>query len=173
MLFLWLLSGKRGSNSRPTAWKAVALPTELFPQYVKNVGRGGFEPPKAKANRFTVCPIWPLWNPPRQNDTKKELIQRYTQINRFSKTCNKSWKWHPKRVKKVTLFWGWGSFGAFGGAFGGTFGPIACFCFKNYAHMYRKDPKCIRSYINKHENTMNLRNNLCWPGGLREALSIT
>ena len=28
------------------------------------VGRGGFEPPKAYANRFTVCPIWPLWNLP-------------------------------------------------------------------------------------------------------------
>ena len=25
-------SGRRGSNSRPTAWKAVALPTELLPQ---------------------------------------------------------------------------------------------------------------------------------------------
>ena len=24
-------SGKRGSNSRPTAWEAVALPTELLP----------------------------------------------------------------------------------------------------------------------------------------------
>src|SRR5688500_6265507 len=24
-------SGRRGSNSRPTAWKAVALPTELLP----------------------------------------------------------------------------------------------------------------------------------------------
>ena len=21
----------------------------------------GFEPPKARASRFTVCPIWPLW----------------------------------------------------------------------------------------------------------------
>ena len=27
-----LLSGKRGSNSRPSAWKADALPTELLPQ---------------------------------------------------------------------------------------------------------------------------------------------
>src|SRR5262245_6484239 len=37
------------------------------------VGRGGFEPPKAYASRFTVCPLWPLgylpepagmrWNP--------------------------------------------------------------------------------------------------------------
>ena len=25
-------SGRRGSNPRPTAWKAVALPTELRPQ---------------------------------------------------------------------------------------------------------------------------------------------
>ena len=25
------MSGRRGSNPRPTAWKAVALPTELLP----------------------------------------------------------------------------------------------------------------------------------------------
>ena len=29
-----------------------------------SVGTDGFEPPKAKASRFTVCPIWPLWNMP-------------------------------------------------------------------------------------------------------------
>ena len=30
----WLTeSGRRGSNSRPSAWKADALPTELLPQY--------------------------------------------------------------------------------------------------------------------------------------------
>ena len=28
------LSGRRGSNSRPTAWKAVALPTELLPHLI-------------------------------------------------------------------------------------------------------------------------------------------
>ena len=27
-------SGRRGSNPRPTAWKAVALPTELLPHYI-------------------------------------------------------------------------------------------------------------------------------------------
>ena len=27
---------------------------------VKMVARGGFEPPKAFASRFTVCPLWPL-----------------------------------------------------------------------------------------------------------------
>ena len=28
------------------------------------VGADGFEPPKVKTSRFTVCPIWPLWNTP-------------------------------------------------------------------------------------------------------------
>ena len=28
------------------------------------VGEDGFEPPKSKDSRFTVCPIWPLWNSP-------------------------------------------------------------------------------------------------------------
>ena len=26
-----------------------------------SVGRVGFEPTKPRSNRFTVCPIWPLW----------------------------------------------------------------------------------------------------------------
>ena len=50
-------SGKRGSNSRPSAWKADALPTELRPHFFaekmrkylillqKFVGGGGLEPP--------------------------------------------------------------------------------------------------------------------------------
>ncbi len=40
-------SGKRDSNPRPTAWKAVALPTELFPRKlsgIQMVGAKGFEP---------------------------------------------------------------------------------------------------------------------------------
>src|SRR5690554_3583682 len=65
-----LMSGRRDSNSRPSAWKADALPTELIPlltltyakAFQKNrVGRAGFEPAKSKDNRFTVCPSWPLW----------------------------------------------------------------------------------------------------------------
>ena len=60
-------SGRRGSNPRPSAWKANALSTELLPQrpktfqVSKSVGKDGFEPPKSKDSRFTVCPIWPLW----------------------------------------------------------------------------------------------------------------
>src|SRR5204863_5778609 len=37
-------------------WRSTA---ELFPPG-SVVGRGGFEPPKAYASRFTVCPLWPL-----------------------------------------------------------------------------------------------------------------
>jgi len=51
-------------------WRSTA---ELFPPVLparsmsinrnagpQVVGRGGFEPPKAFASRFTVCPLWPL-----------------------------------------------------------------------------------------------------------------
>ena len=37
---IWLIwlnqSGRRGSNSPPIAWKAIALPNELLPQYIEN-----------------------------------------------------------------------------------------------------------------------------------------
>ena len=47
-----LLSGRRGSNPLPKAWKAFALPNELLPQLV---GEGGLEPPNSSEDRFTVC----------------------------------------------------------------------------------------------------------------------
>ncbi len=57
LMNIW--SGKRGSNPRHSAWKADALPTELFPPVNglarKVVERGGFEPPNPFGNRFTVC----------------------------------------------------------------------------------------------------------------------
>ena len=58
------VSGKRGSNPPPTAWKAVALPNELLPQRLKKSGRGRIRTSEGLASRFTVCPIWPLWNSP-------------------------------------------------------------------------------------------------------------
>ena len=75
------LSGKRGSNPRPPAWKASALSTELFPRINHDfrdgyffVGADGFEPPKVKTSRFTVCPIWPLWNTPNTYYFKVQLF---------------------------------------------------------------------------------------------------
>jgi hypothetical protein len=35
------------------------------------VGRAGFEPTKAYASRFTVCPSWPLWYLPKKNYLKE------------------------------------------------------------------------------------------------------
>ena len=37
------------------------------------VGADGFEPPKSKDSRFTVCPIWPLWKTP----IAQMRVQRY------------------------------------------------------------------------------------------------
>src|SRR5215813_2311775 len=54
-------SGKRDSNPRPRAWKARALPTELFPQN-KNGGEGRIRTFEGIAGRFTVCSLWPLGN---------------------------------------------------------------------------------------------------------------
>ena len=75
------LSGRRGSNPRPTAWKAVALPTELLPHKINCTytwwgkkdsnlrrhksadlqsapfGRSGISPdsPANTSRRFTLC----------------------------------------------------------------------------------------------------------------------
>src|SRR6185369_13795105 len=49
-------SGKRDSNPRPQAWKACALPTELFPQQ-QVVEREGFEPSKASPADLQSAPF--------------------------------------------------------------------------------------------------------------------
>ncbi len=54
----FLLSGRRDSNSRPSAWKADALPTELLPLIIfisMVVGVDGLEPTIPYGDRFTVC----------------------------------------------------------------------------------------------------------------------
>src|SRR5688572_29836165 len=63
-------------------WRSTA---ELFPPVVLQrslsvtiakvvVGRGGFEPPKAFASRFTVCPLWPLGYLPGYTPDRNPLI---------------------------------------------------------------------------------------------------
>src|SRR5262245_56316745 len=39
------------------------------------VGRGGLEPPKASASRFTVCPLWPLGYLPACSPTFHSLVK--------------------------------------------------------------------------------------------------
>ena len=78
------LSGRRGSNSRPIAWKAIALPTELLPQKywltellaywfcnqttdnsINQFMWGKKDSNlRSRSNGFTVRPIWPLWYSP-------------------------------------------------------------------------------------------------------------
>ena len=41
------------------------LQSEIGSDFSCLVGAGGFEPPKLKSSRFTVCPHWPLGNTPR------------------------------------------------------------------------------------------------------------
>ena len=43
------------------------LQSEIGSDFSCLVGAGGFEPPKLKSSRFTVCPHWPLGNTPRFN----------------------------------------------------------------------------------------------------------
>ena len=45
------------------SWKAVALITSA----VFMVEGGGFEPPKSSDDRFTVCSLWPLGNPSKED----------------------------------------------------------------------------------------------------------
>ena len=81
--WLYVQSGRRGSNPRPTAWKAVALPTELRPLVMINhhgnqlshrplhlssvVGGAGFEPTKAEPTDLQSAPFDRFGIPPDQN----------------------------------------------------------------------------------------------------------
>src|SRR6266550_5231280 len=47
------VSRSRAFLSPPSVRAGLEAPATM-------VGRGGFEPPKAYASRFTVCPLWPL-----------------------------------------------------------------------------------------------------------------
>src|SRR4029453_8577598 len=40
------------------------------------VGRGGCEPPKAYASRFTVCPLWPLGYLPESAGRTWQLLEK-------------------------------------------------------------------------------------------------
>ena len=59
------------------------------------VGSDGFEPPKSKDSRFTVCPIWPLWKLPI-------AVKSVAKLRLFYRFCNtkveKSWFFLTKIV---------------------------------------------------------------------------
>ena len=53
------------------------------------VGEDGFEPPKVKTSRFTVCPIWPLWYSPLLRLQSYALF--FIPANIIIKSALKSW----------------------------------------------------------------------------------
>ena len=57
------------------------------------VGRDGFEPPKVKTSRFTVCPIWPLWYLPGLIGKKRlePSVGFEPTTLRLQITCSTSW----------------------------------------------------------------------------------
>ena len=55
------------------------------------VGKDGFEPPKSKASRFTVCPIWPLWYLPnfqKQLKSKEQYSNKMYSEDQMSYLCS-------------------------------------------------------------------------------------
>src|SRR5436190_10726354 len=55
-------SGRRGSNSRHSAWKADALPTELLPPGSRRAAPVRTLSRAAAAGRFTQRPVVDLWS---------------------------------------------------------------------------------------------------------------
>ena len=66
-----------------------SAPTSKAPATM--VGRGGFEPPKAYASRFTVCPLWPLGYLPESAGTHLT-------------TPRKSWRWREDLNPRPTAY---------------------------------------------------------------------
>ena len=63
---------------------------------VTMVGRGGFEPPKAYASRFTVCPLWPLgYLPERAGMAMRDLSSNENVLN---------WRWREDSNPRPTAY---------------------------------------------------------------------
>ena len=69
------LSGRRDSNSRHSAWKADALPTELLPLAILKAwcGDNRIRTYSVIDNRFTVCPGSPTPAYPRSKNPSIQL----------------------------------------------------------------------------------------------------
>src|SRR5215470_5543001 len=80
-------------------WRSTA---ELFPRIVcvvvrppTVVGRRGFEPLKAFASRFTVCPLWPLGYLPENRGMRPKTL---------ADLVEKSWRWREDSNPRPTAY---------------------------------------------------------------------
>ena len=77
------LSGRRGSNPRPTAWKAVALPTELLPlMHFEILKLGNFE-----IDAQTQFPNW-AFHPDSNRDQNQRAWAEVDSNHRSRKTAD-------------------------------------------------------------------------------------
>src|SRR5215213_2430019 len=84
-------SGRRDSNPRPTAWKAVTLPLSYSRWEQIWWRRMDSNHRRAKPSRFTVCPLWPL------GYASKELSS-------FVLLRAGSWSRHPESNRGPTVY---------------------------------------------------------------------
>src|SRR5581483_8861774 len=90
-MFLERETGFEPATPSLEGWRSTA---ELFPPASLSsmvVGRGGFEPPKAYASRFTVCPLWPLGYLPEP-------------AGMCMRTPRKSWRWREDLNPRPTAY---------------------------------------------------------------------
>src|SRR5688572_22582281 len=81
--------------TRTSARSPATQPVHTAPDTV--VGRGGFEPPKAYASRFTVCPLWPLgYLPEPAGMAMRDLSSKETSL--------KSWRWREDLNPRPTAY---------------------------------------------------------------------
>ena len=124
-LLRFSLSGRRGSNPPPIAWKAIALPNELLPLLSRFVGKSGLEPLNSEEDRFTVCcnchyatspfafPMMPVdirgssssrWRDsnPRQADYKSATLP--TELHRLFQLCQTTLCFLDLRLQRYYFF---------------------------------------------------------------------
>ena len=66
----------------PQLGRLMLYQLSYFRKQIK-VGEDGFEPPKVKTSRFTVCPIWPLWYLPNMSELRNtfQVLSRWRDSN--------------------------------------------------------------------------------------------
>lgn len=106
-------SGRRGSNSRPSAWKADALPIELLPHHRKFLKTNS---PISKTSSKTLTPN-NIWWRGKDSNLRRQCQQIYSlprlatsvplRCQSSAKKSNWSWQWdsnpQPADYKSAAL----------------------------------------------------------------------
>ena len=77
----------RHSHFRRKRKIRTLLQSETGSDFSCLVGAGGFEPPKLKSSRFTVCPHWPLGNTPIYSFSQSRTACIYYHLGAYLSTA--------------------------------------------------------------------------------------